>query len=176
MPPPTLSARIFKLGIGLLLVLSGLAVTALMFIPYRRAKETLTWTETPCVITESYGQETQSGDLTDTTHRVFLRYNYTAGGQEYAGTRWRRIAFAGEEDNTVSRKTPHPAEAQKLLEKYPVGLQTVCYVNPAAPAEAILEHQSTAAIYTLWWPLLFAVGGGGIVWSALRSGRGKPAA
>jgi hypothetical protein len=165
---PTASARFFKLGVGVFLMLTGLTVTALLFIPWQRAKETRAWSETPCVITESYSKEAQSGDLANTTHRVFLRYRYEFGGREFTGTRWRRVVYAGEEDDELSRKTPHSSEAEKLLEAYPVGKATTCWVNPAAPDEAVLEHQSGAAIYTLWWPMLFAVGGAGMVWSVLR--------
>jgi hypothetical protein len=165
---PSGSARLLKIGLGASLMAAGLAVTVLLFIPWRRAKETHAWTKTPCVIVESYAREVQSGDLTHTTHRVFLRYRYSLGGKEYTGTKWRRITYAGEEDESLSRKTPHASEAEKLVEKYPAGTATVCWVNPGAPEEAVLEHQTTAAIYTLWWPMLFAVGGAGIVWSALR--------
>ncbi len=165
----TTSARLFKLGIGLFLVVSGLAVTALLFIPWRRARETHQWTETPCVIEESYSREVQSGDLANTTHRVFIRYRYDFGGTGYAGTKWRRIVYAGEEDENLSRKTPHASEAKALVEKYPAGRTTTCWVNPSSPTEAVLEHQSTASIYTLWWPMLFAVGGAGIAWSAFRT-------
>jgi len=164
----TASARLFKIGLGATLMISGLAVTALLFIPWRRAKETHAWTETPCVVTESFSREVQSGDLAHTTHRVFLRYRYSFGGKEYTGTKWRRITYAGEGDDALSRKTPHASEAEKLVEKYPAGTAAVCWVNPSAPEEAVLEHQTTAAIYTLWWPMLFAVGGAGIVWSAVR--------
>ena len=164
----SLSARLFKIGIGVTLMLAGLAVTALLFIPWHRSKETHTWTETPCVITESYAREAQSGDFSQTSHRVYLRYRYEVDGREFTGARWRRIAFAGEEDEGVSRKTPHAAQAKELLEKYPEGRATTCLVNPAAPGDAVLEHQTTASIYTLWWPMLFAVGGAGMVWSVLR--------
>lgn len=165
---PTVSARLLKIVLGMSLMAAGLAVTVLLFIPWRRAKETHAWTETPCVIVESYTREVQSGDLAHTTHRVFLRYRYAFGGKEHTGTKWRRITYAGEEDEGLSRKTPHASEAVKLVDKYPAGAAATCWVNPAAPHEAVLEHQTTASIYTLWWPMLFAVGGAGIVWSAVR--------
>jgi hypothetical protein len=168
MTSPSLSARLFKLGIGLTLVITGLAVTALLFIPYYRAKETRGWTETPCVITVSEQKEDHSGDLSKTTHRVFISYRYSFDGQELTSSRVQRRTFAGEDDEQLSYKTPHASKADDLVAKYPVGLATKCRVNPADPVDAVLEHQTEAAIYTLWWPLLFAVGGAGIAWSALR--------
>jgi Protein of unknown function (DUF3592) len=157
-----------KAGIGLCLMLTGLGVTALLFVPYRRAMQTRAWTETPCTITASRMVQTPERENPSPPWRVFLEYRYSTAGREYTGHRWRRIAYYETADQLVSRKTPHRSEAEKLTEKYPPGLATVCYVDPAAPHEAVLEHQAKAAIYTLWWPMIFAVGGAGIFWSALR--------
>lgn len=170
---PTLSARLFKLGTGLFLMAAGLGGTALLFIPYRKALLTRSWTETPCQVVKSYRDEQRMSDFAEPVQRVFIHYHYTFHGSAYTGTRLRLGAFFSQEDQEVAKKTPHPKEAQKLLEKYPEGLATVCWVNPAAPAEAVLEHHTKAAIYTLWWPLLFAAGGAGMAWSALRTARRK---
>jgi hypothetical protein len=150
------------------LLLAGLAGAALLFIPYRRAMETRSWTETPCTITESRMDAPRQSDFAEPWTRVFLKYTYHFDGREFSGTRLRRVSFFGSEDDGVAKKTPHYEEAQKLLRQYPPGRVTVCWVNPAAPSEAVLEHQAKAAIYTIWWPLIFAAGGAGMVWSALR--------
>jgi hypothetical protein len=47
-------------------------------------------------------------------------------------------------------------------------MQTVCYVNPSDPTIAILKHGTRAALYSIWFPLLFVVGGLGIAWTAIR--------
>jgi hypothetical protein len=44
-------------------------------------------------------------------------------------------------------------------------------VNPALPAEAVLEHASRAALYSIWFPLLFVVGGLGMLRGALKRAR-----
>jgi hypothetical protein len=41
-------------------------------------------------------------------------------------------------------------------------------VNPGNPSEAVLEHATKAAFYTLWFPLLFAAGGTGMLFAAVR--------
>ena len=130
--------------------------------------ETRSWTVTNCVITDSrMDQEIEEGNPSP-PWRVYLDYRYTFDGQEYPGNKWRRVTFYETADKDVARKTPHRAEALKLVDKYPPELRTVCYVDPASPSDAVLEHQAKAAIYTLWWPMLFAVGGAGIAWSAIR--------
>jgi hypothetical protein len=168
MSAPTVSAVAFKLGTGLFLMLAGLAGAALLFIPWRKAMETRAWAETPCVIIESRIDQQQVSDFAGPVHRVFLKYRYTRGGEEFTGTRWRLGSFFSSEDKDVAKKTPHFAEAEKLVARFPAGASTVCWVNPASPSEAVLEHHTKAAIYTIWWPLLFAAGGGGMVWSVLR--------
>lgn len=170
--PTTRGARILKACIGLFLMAAGLSVTALLFIPYRRAMETRQWTETPCVVTDSRMEQAEEAGNPNPPWRVYLDYRYTFAGREYTGHRWKRVSFYDAADHDVARKTPHRAEAQKLVDQYPPDLRTVCFVNPAAPADAVLEHQAKAAIYTLWWPMLFAVGGAGIAWSALRRSPG----
>ncbi len=168
MNTPSRAARLFKIGVGLFLMISGLAVTALLFLPYRKAIETRTWTETPCEILVSFRKEEQVSEFSQPVQRVFIKYRYTFAGTEHTGYRWRRVTFFEKQDRDVAKKTPHIAEADKLVAKYPAGAKLTCWVNPGAPGEAVLEHHTRAAIYTLWWPMLFAVGGGGMVWSVLR--------
>jgi hypothetical protein len=52
----------------------------------------------------------------------------------------------------------------------------VCFVNPADPSFAILEKDSKAVIYTIWFPGLFVVGGLGMAVQALRKKSGTPKA
>ncbi len=175
MSKPAVSARIIKLVMGLILMLSGLVTTALLFVPYRHALETRSWTETPCVITGSRMEEYRISDFAEPVARVFIKYGYTFDGKEYTGTRVKRVTFSANDDKDVSLRTSKFEDAAKVVAKYPPDTRTVCFVNPVVPSEAVLEHQTKAAIYTLWWPMLFAVGGGGIVWSAFRKVRPRAA-
>ena len=55
-----------------------------------------------------------------------------------------------------------------MVALHPPGARSVCYVNPASAGEAILEHASKAALYAIWFPLLFVLGGGMMAWRAVR--------
>ncbi|MGB0992986.1 MAG: DUF3592 domain-containing protein, partial [Akkermansiaceae bacterium] len=57
---------------------------------------------------------------------------------------------------------------EKLQEKYPKGSNHTAYVNPDDPKVAILLHDTKAAGYSLWFPALIILGGGGMIWGALR--------
>ena len=165
-PGPSRAARLIKGAVGTFLLCGGLAVTALLFIPYRRAIETRSWPAVPCTITRSDLQPLRIADSAAPEWRVLLAYQYSVNGNTLTGTRWRRVSFLNPDDASVSRKSAHREVAEDLTRKYPVGLITTCHVNPLDPAEAVLEHQSKAPIYTLWWPMIFACGGAGILWSA----------
>jgi hypothetical protein len=68
----------------------------------------------------------------------------------------------------VEGRSSHKEGTEERLEQYPVGKEVTAYVNPADPEFAILEHSSKAALYSIWFPCLFMVGGVGMIISALR--------
>jgi hypothetical protein len=95
------------------------------------------------------------------SHRAEVRYVYELAGQGHTGTRVKRVDGA----------TTHEERAQAVVATYPVGRQTVCFVNPNAPEEAVLKRGSRGALYSIWFPLLFVVGGLGVAINALRRPR-----
>jgi hypothetical protein len=165
---PARQSRLLLTLMGGALVLVGTGVAIALFIPYQRSMESRQWIATPAVITRSEVIVPQAGGF-DLAWRVALAFEYTHGGKRLTSTRWRRVTFYEAADADISRKTPDREIAGSLAARYPVGASTICYVNPAQPTEAVLEHHTKAAIYTLWWPLLFAVGGGGMIWAAWRT-------
>lgn len=140
---------------GGILLVSGLGFTWGLIHAFQRAQITRSWIETPCTIIASGVVERQFSENSPVTWASGLEYRYQFNGVPRVGTKIRRVEGA----------TPHRERAEAKQAKYPPGLQTVCYVNPDDPAEAVLEHDTRAALYSLWWPLLFAVGGAGMIWS-----------
>jgi hypothetical protein len=134
--------------------------TWVLWRAYTRAEETRSWAETPCTIITSTIISERPSPNSNITHRADIRYLYQFNGQSQTGTRIKRVDGA----------TTHDERAQAVITAYPIGLQTNCYVNPADPRQAILKHGSRAALYSIWFPLLFVVGGLGMTWTALRRG------
>lgn len=145
-------------GMGLFLAAAGLLFTWVLWRAYTRAEETRSWVETPCVILSSRVVSERPTPNSNLAHRAELRYEYDYGGQTRTGSRVKRVEGA----------TAHEERAQAVAAAYPAGARTVCYVNPAQPDEAILKRGSRGALYSIWFPLLFVVGGAGMVWNALR--------
>lgn len=156
----TTSARLLKTALGLLLVAAGLAFVAVLWNSYRRAEETRHWTPTPCLITFSELLTEHVTPNSPISYRAGIRYRYTFGGTIYDGSHIMRV------DGTTKDR----AKAIALTEKYPPGRETTCFVNPAQPDFAVLEHATRAALYSIWFPLLFVAGGAGMIFSAWRPG------
>lgn len=153
------AGRFWLAGMGLFLALAGLLFAGVLWRSYSRAMETRTWVTTPCRIISSVIL-TEKPSLNSTlVHRLGIRYEYEHQGQKYIGTKVKR----------VEGPTPHKDKIEALAAEFPTGRSAECYVNPLQPSEAILNHASKAALYAIWFPLLFVVGGGMISLRALRS-------
>jgi hypothetical protein len=154
-----LAGRWWLAMLGLFLALAGMLFTWVLWRSYARAEETRSWTETPCTIVGSALRSERPSPNSNIAHRADIRYLYQFGGQTLTGTRIKRVDGA----------TSHEERAQDVVANYAVGSQTVCFVNPTNPTQAILKHGSRAGLYSIWFPLLFVVGGLGMTWNALRS-------
>ena len=91
-----------------------------------------------------------------------VEYEYHFGGTARRGNRIKR----------VDGPTSHRQRAQERVKDFPAGGSALCWVNPDAPQEVILRHDSMAPLYTIWFPGLFVVGGAGIAIRALMGLRG----
>lgn len=151
-------ARFYLCAIGAFLVVLGLVFTYWLFMAGEKAMITRHWTPTSCLILSSGTKEEQFSENSPVTWRTEFDYRYTFAGSVYHGTKLKRI----------EGPSPHREKAESAAAAYPAGMETTCYVNPAQPGEAVLEHSTKGAFYTLWWPMLFTVGGAGMIWSTLR--------
>ncbi len=110
----------FLVGTGLLY---GFAIR-----PALQILDSQGWTQTPCVI-ESSEVRAHRGD--STTYSVELRYHYAFGGREYSADRYRFSSFTSSSGREAK---------QAVVDHYPAGTETVCFVNPQAPQEAVIDR------------------------------------
>jgi hypothetical protein len=146
-------------GMGLMLAVAGLIFTGVLWKAWQRAEETRRWIEVPCKVLSSQLKSEQASPHSPVKHRVIVRYEYQWQGRTLTSERIRRVEGAKSDLSA----------AEDLRERYPRGQQTRCFVNPADPSIAILEHDTRAALYSIWFPLLFVVGGLRMMWSALKA-------
>jgi len=155
----TKGARALKMLIGLPLILGGVVFTWLLWRSYQLAEETRRWTPVPALIVTSQLITDRVTPNSPISYRADIHYRYTLEGKTYTGHRVKRV-----EGNSSTLEKP-----QAQLADYPVGKSATCYVDPAHPDHAVLEHATRAGLYSLWFPLLFVAGGTGIIWSAFRA-------
>ncbi|WP_395745061.1 DUF3592 domain-containing protein [Prosthecobacter sp.] len=153
------SGRWWLGAMGVFLIVAGSFFSWRMWLSYEKASVTRKWTQVPCRIVSSRVVSERPTPHSDPAHRVELRYEYVVNGTKHSGTRIRQVEAA---------PTLHFDDAVQKQQQYPAGSAQVCFVNPAAPDEAVLQHGSRAALYSIWFPLLFVLGGAGMVGGALR--------
>lgn len=153
------SGGVFLLLIGGLLCLSGAVFCALMWGSFSNAMEMRSWTEVEAEIISAEVVDRKIGDAVPTEYAAKVSYGYFFKGQaytsdkiDYRGTKWSKEKAKAEELGAeFSSVATHPA-----------------WVNPEKPSEAVLKLPTKAAIYSIWFPGLFFIGGLGIVAAAGR--------
>lgn len=172
-PAPAPSGCAARLGGALICAVflaAGLFFTWGLGREVYRAAETRAWPRVPCAIVQS---SVHVVGAAREPYRPSIRYRYTfgsGGGQSGDGERlseqWRRkeVGFTDYRD------------AQLVVDRYAPGAATTCFLNPANPSEAVLEHGPLWHALFLLIPLLFVLLGGGGVWFSLRPTAAAPPA
>jgi len=154
----TRGSRIIKSGIGMVLMVAGAFFMFLLWRAYELAEETRHWITTPCIVLSSQVLSERGTPNSPMKHRAGIRYSYAFAGKTHISTHIRR----------VEGWSANSGKAAATVTAYPAGMATQCFVNPAQPDFAILEHSTRAALYTLWFPMLFFVGGAGMIITSLK--------
>lgn len=150
----TVGARIILSMIGLALAAAGVLFTWALWRAYERASETHRWTETPCFVIRSVVEEHREILNEPVRYVPAITYTYLVDTNSYESSSVRRVA-----GQTFKER----AGAQEIVTKYPQSQGAICYVNPDDPKSAILVRETRAPLYSIWFPLLFVVGGLGMV-------------
>ena len=122
-------------------LLSGLMLYLIVVRPASRVMAARSWTATPCTIVSAVVVR-ESRSAGDTRHRPIITYRYSFDGTEHTSNRYDLMGDAG----WRTQRTP-----SKIVERYRAGMITTCYVNPAAPSEAVLQRGLPVR---MWWAVL----------------------
>jgi hypothetical protein len=126
------------------------------------------WVEMPCTVVSSRLKEDNS-DEDGPTYSIEIVYQYECGGRAYQADRYDFLSLSSN-TNVDARRA--------VVEANPPGRRTVCYVDPANPAEAVLERRWTSEMLWGLFPIPFVlVGVCGLLFGALglRFKQQKPA-
>lgn len=125
----------------------------LLLRPVGKVAAARSWPPVPCTVIESRVDESHSDD--GTTYRALVIASYPHGGAEYRAP----YDFSG---SVYSSGYNGKAE---MVARYPVGLQTTCYVNPEDPTESVISRDlSGSYFFGLFGLLFFLPGVAGMVW------------
>jgi Protein of unknown function (DUF3592) len=152
------SSRLFPIFLGLLVATMGFAFAYWMWTGYRKVAATYEWPVVPCTIMHSAIVEDTRVPNAVPDYRIDVLYQYEFAGETRTSERVR----------TRVRRVKETEKLEGFFNTIPVGTRTVCYVNPADPDFAILQRDTKAALYTIWFPGLFIVGGLGMTIAAIR--------
>ncbi len=157
-PKPSPRSRAFPVVLGLVTAAIGGFFCFHMASAYLRIKATHEWPEVPCLITRSHIVEFQPVPNVSPRYRLDVEFFYEFEGQSLQSNLLR----------SRERTTTKRDQAEQWQARFPAGSEAICHVNPDDPSHAVLELESLAVGYTIWFPGLFVVGGLGMAWRALR--------
>jgi len=120
-------------------IFAVLVFTYLTF-PVDKFIDARNWEAIPCIITDSgVVWSTRSNRR---LHIEKVRYTYQFGGATYSGERYKFLRFAS-----------GYSEIKALVDQYPPGTKTTCYVNPKNPADSVIIRGFTPDMWILLFPL-----------------------
>jgi len=157
------------IGFFSIFLIAGLGFSYMLLIrPMWKLSVAQDWPKVPCTILTSEVEEHRDSD--GTTYRVAISFRYRFNNAEYTSDSYdfylSEIASSGS------------ASKRKIVRQFPPGRETVCYVNPGSPEEAVLSRDFHPEMLFGLFPLIFvAVGLGGILFSTgVIGNKGGPSA
>jgi hypothetical protein len=153
-------STVFLVMLGLVIAGVGGLFTWLMGMSYMRAVEQRTWPQVEGVVLSSEIVKYKHDDFSPMEYRMNILYGYEWKGESRTGERY---GFRGNPKYNKRNKIAG------LVEASPVGKKITVYVNPADVNFTMLKPDSKAAGYSIWFPMLFVIGGLGIALRAVRS-------
>lgn len=147
---------------GLFTLVGGILTMVIVGGPLMKYFAAKNWPETPCEIVSS-GVGSHSGSKGGTTYSVDITYRYKVRGRETQSDTY----------SIMSGSSSGRSSKEGVVARYPVGMQTVCYVNPEDPTDALLSRELTPWLLIGLLPGTFLlVGVSGLVSTARSSLRG----
>lgn len=153
------ASTVFLVLLGLTVAAIGGLFTVLMWKSYARAVDQRSWPQAEAIILSSEVEEWLHDEFSPKEYRLKLLYGYEWKGEAKTGERY---DFRGNASYNKREKS------DGIVKSLPAGARTIVYVNPSDPDFTMLKPDSKAAGYSIWFPMLFVVGGLGIAYKAVR--------
>ena len=132
---------------GIFMLVGGGFVWGLGVNPWLEARASQGWKEVPCTIISS-GVSSHRTSKGGTSYSLNIQYDYSVEGQTYTGDRY---DFSKTSSGGRSWR-------ERATRTYPAGKQTVCYVDPNDPSEAVLVREGGLSWFLIIPGVFFLVG------------------
>lgn len=128
---------------GIFALFGGVGLYFFGILPVYRLIRAQSWQEVPCEVVGSDVAVSSSSD--GDTYRVDITFAYRYNGQRYESDRY----------NFSTGYSSGYEGKKKVVDAYPVGTETVCYVDANDPSRAVLNRQPGLYLLLGLFPLPF---------------------
>jgi heme/copper-type cytochrome/quinol oxidase subunit 2 len=139
----------------------GMIFTGLIIRDVFLAATTYGWQRVECEILESRVADRRRSSDDSTPYWFEVKYSYSLNGKTFTSEKYQRTGGAFSDYS----------KAQRLADRFAARSESVCYINPSNPSEAVLERQSLWMALTIPFPLIFVTIGAGGIYFTWRAGR-----
>ncbi|MEM6912124.1 MAG: DUF3592 domain-containing protein [Verrucomicrobiota bacterium] len=143
---------------GLVSIAIGLFFCLWLWQGYQKVKVTRAWPSVSAVLEKAEVARYTQHQTPSPKFQVDLLYSYE----------WEGKVFTSSQSRMRPLRSMTLQKAENLVKELKSLRPFRAYVNPADPSQAILKHDTKAALYTIWFPGLLVVGGIGILLGAFR--------
>jgi hypothetical protein len=132
---------------GVFVLVGGAVFIGIGLLPGLRLIDARSWDETDCTVISSEVRSHHSDD--GTTYSIDILYEYDYDRQswklnQYSFVSWSSSGYDGKAE---------------VVDEYPPGTRTVCYVDPDDPSQAVLNRDFTLSYLVGLFPLIFVAAG-----------------
>ena len=114
------------------------------------------WEERTSLILKS--EVVTSRDDDGSVYRPEVNFEYEYQGKKYRSSNW----------STGFASSSFKGAAQSVVDRFPVGSEPPCFVNPDDPSQALLDRSFQKSNLFALFMLIFLAVGGGLMWAAVR--------
>lgn len=129
--------------------------------PLQKAKKAKTWDSVPAKVISSKVKSHSDDD--GTTYSVYIAYRYKVDGEEYLGDRY---SFMGGSSSGRESKA-------EIVRQYPTGYQFNVFVDPANPADSVIQRELGSTKFLGLIPSVFFLVGVMILVAGVRARKPK---
>jgi hypothetical protein len=128
--------------------------------------QTWSWSQADCEMIRSGVRQTDQRGRNTSSFYLDIEYRYRFNGNTYVSIR----------QKVRPKSFSDYGEVARLVEKYRPGSHAICYINPAAPDEAVLERGSLWFPLLVLFPLIFVAIGAIGIYATWKTSASRPAA